>query len=180
MSDTDYGELERVGDRCVLRYTRRFEHPREKVWRALTEPDHMASWFPDEMHGERVAGASLHFVDRSGASVEFDGEMLAFDPPSVMELRWGDDVLRFELHDDGAGTVLVFTDTLAELGKAARDGAGWHVCLAALTRAVDGTRAPASHDDDWHEVHEQYVARLGPDASTIGIPPEYEQARHAT
>ena len=27
----------------------------------------------------------------------FDGEMLAFVPPSLMELRWADDVLRFEI-----------------------------------------------------------------------------------
>ncbi|SRR5579884_1028452 len=174
MNETDYGELDRVGDSYVLRYTRRFAHSRAKVWRALTEPDHMAAWFPDEVHGQFAPGARLRFVDRAVGTVEFDGEMLVFDPPSVMELRWGEDVLRFELHEDGDGTVLVFTDTLAELGKAARDGAGWHVCLAALTRALDGT--PDASPPDWRVVHDVYVARLGPDASTIGIPREFLDA----
>lgn len=180
MKDSEYGELGREGERHVLRFARRFAHPREKVWRALTEPEHMAAWFPDEMQGERVAGASLRFVDRSVAAVAFDGEMLVFDPPSVMEMRWGEDVLRFELHEDGEGTRLVFTDTLAELGKAARDGAGWHVCLAALAREIDGAREPASQNDEWRAVHDAYVERLGPDASTIGVPPEFEQAGGTT
>lgn len=180
MNDRDYGDLERDGARHVLRFTRRFAHPREKVWRALTEPEHMAAWFPDEMHGDRVAGATLRFVDRSVAAVAFDGEMLVFDPPSVMEMRWGEDVLRFELHEDGDATRLVFTDTLSELGKAARDGAGWHVCLASLTREVDGAHEPASHGDEWRAVHDAYVARLGPDASTIGVPPEFERVDGAT
>ncbi len=36
---------------------------------------------------------------------------------------------RIELQADGAGTLLTLTDTFDDLGKAARDGAGWHECL---------------------------------------------------
>ena len=66
--------------------------------------------------------------------------MLAFEPPHLMELRWGDDVLRFTLRADGDGTVLELTDTTPELGKTARDGAGWHECLELLAATVDGER----------------------------------------
>src|SRR4051812_18430190 len=126
MNDADLGTLARNGDRWTLTFTRRLPHPPEKVWRAVTEPEHLAVWFPDQIVGERRAGAPLRFVTSSGDG--FDGEMLVFDPPSVMELMWGTDRLRIELepdNTDGTGTLLTLTDTFAELGKAARDGAGW-------------------------------------------------------
>ena len=52
--------------------------------------------------------------------------MLAFVPPSLMELRWADDVLRFELEPDGDGRacILRLTVTFPEHGKAARDAGG--------------------------------------------------------
>ena len=33
-----------------------------------------------------------------------------------------------ELRADSSGCLLTFTDTIDAHGKAARDGAGWHVC----------------------------------------------------
>ncbi len=63
---------------------------------------------------------------------DFEGTMLAFDPPKLLELLWGDERLRFELVPDGAGTLLIFSASFAELGRAARDAAGWHVCLDLL------------------------------------------------
>ena len=58
-----------------------------------------------------------------------------------MELRWADDILRFELEADGPGCVLRLTVTFPEHGKAARDAAGWHVCLEQLGSECAGDRA---------------------------------------
>ena len=103
--------------------------------------------------------------------------MLVFDPPSVIELMWGTDRLRIELQADGDGTVLTLTDTFGELGKAARDAAGWHECLDRLVRVLDGDALP-EWGDVWRAVHPRYVDALGPDASTIG-PPRGLGGRHA-
>jgi len=103
----------------VLEFTRRLQHPPQKVWRALTEPDHLAAWFPSTIEGNRAAGARLHFGFREMEAAPFDGEMLIFEPPSVMELRWGDEILRFEVRPDGDGSVLSFRNIFDELGKAA-------------------------------------------------------------
>jgi hypothetical protein len=100
--------------------------------------------------------------------------MVAFEPPRLMELRWGTDLLRFELRPDGPGTLLVFTDTLDELGKAARDGAGWHECLDRLARQLDREPQP-EWGDGWVELNERYVADLGPQASTVGPPPDDDE-----
>ncbi len=93
----EYGTLERAGDMSILRYERRLAHPRQKVWRAITEDADLAAWFPTTIEGARRPGAPLRFSFREGEAAPFDGEMLAFVPPSLMELRWADDILRFEL-----------------------------------------------------------------------------------
>ena len=133
MDDTDLGTLTREGDRWMLTFTRRLAHPREKVWRAVTEPAHLAAWYPQEIVGERRAGAPLRFVSPAGDG--FDGQMLVFDPPEIIEFTWGADRLRIELRADGAGTLLTLTDTFDELGKAARDGAGLARVPGACQRA---------------------------------------------
>lgn len=171
MDEADLGTLTRQGDRWTLRFTRRLAHPREKVWRAVTEPEHLAVWFPQEIAGDRRAGAPLRFL--SSKEEGFDGQMLVFEPPSVIEFTWGTDRLRIELRIDGAGTLLTLTDTFDDVGKAARDAAGWDECLGRLVSHLDGT-PPAGWGDHWRQVHPVYVTRFGPGASVIGPPPGWE------
>ena len=97
--------------------------------------------------------------------------MLACEPPSLLEFRWGSDVIRFEITPDPGGCTFVLTDTFGELGKAARDAAGWHVCLDLLACHLDGAAAPWPMGERWSEVHPGYVAKFGPEAATLG-PPE--------
>jgi uncharacterized protein YndB with AHSA1/START domain len=165
------GQLERTGDACRLRFTRRLPHPPDKVWRALTEPEHLRAWFPTDIDGERAAGAPLRFVFREADGPTIDGEMLRYEPPSLLELRWGDDeTLRFELRPDGDGCVLTFVNTFAPVGRAARDAAGWHACLDALALHLAGQPLPWKPAERWGQVHPSYVERLGPEAATIGPP----------
>jgi len=165
------GQLEQIAGRWQLRFVRPLPHPPEKVWRALTEPEHLAAWFPAEIHGERAAGAALRFVFPGGEGPPLDGEVILYDPHSVLEYRWGDETLRFELRPEGEGCVLTFVNTLDEVGKAARDGAGWHGCLDALGYHLAGEEPPWTPVERWQQLHPGYVERFGPDTSTIG-PPE--------
>jgi uncharacterized protein YndB with AHSA1/START domain len=177
MDETGLGTLARQGDRWTLTFTRKLSHSREKVWRAVTEPEHLAVWYPQEIVGERRAGAPLRFVTPGSGSDGFDGQMLVFDPPSAMEFTWGTDLLRIELVPDGAGTVLTLTDIFDDLGKAARDAAGWHECLERLVADLDGTPLPAL-GEPWKKIHPVYVGVLGPEASTIGPPPGWDEQIH--
>jgi uncharacterized protein YndB with AHSA1/START domain len=168
MTDTTaYGELAEKDGRYRLTFVRRLPHPPEKVWRALVEPEHLAVWFPSDIEGERAVGAALRFVFREDEGPTLDGEMLAFEPPSLLEFRWDKELLRFEVQPDGDGSVLTFVNTFDELGKAARDAAGWHSCLDILGAHLNGEPLPEKR---WEEVHAAYVERLGPEASAIGPP----------
>src|SRR5687767_7244813 len=144
------GTLIQVGDRWQLRFERTLAHPPEKVWRALTEPEHLAAWFPSDIEGDREAGAKLRFVFRNGEGPPSDGEMLIYVPPSTLEFCWEQEILRFALRPEGEGCVLTFVDTFDELGKASRDGAGWHACLDVLADHLAGRPdSPASEKAHW-------------------------------
>jgi uncharacterized protein YndB with AHSA1/START domain len=143
----------------ALRFERRFAHPVEKVWRAVSEPAELAHWFPCRVEaGELRVGAKLHFVFPEEVGIEMDGEVTAFEPPRLLAFTWGEDELRFELepHGDG-GTLLRFTDVIAEQDKAARDAAGWDVCLARLDQRLAGEATGAP---EWRAFYEEYE-RLG-------------------
>ena len=172
VNDQADGRLDRFGGQWQVRFTRRLAHPQEKVWRALTEPEHRDAWFPQriEADGGWVAGARLRFVSDDMPEANFDGELLVYDPPRALEMRWGKDLLRFELAADGDHTVLTLTNTLTELGTAARTGAGWHTCLDNLAYALAGQAPPWTGDERWRQVHPGYVSQFGPEAATIGPP----------
>jgi len=161
------GTLEAVGDRWRLRFTRRLAHAPDKVWRALTEREHLKAWFPDEISGAWTVGGKLSFSSQWG---NHEGEVLAFDPPRMLEFRWGPDTLRLEVTPDGEGSVLTLLDTLDELSKGARDAAGWHECLDNLEQSLAGQSPSWQPGDRWRAVHPRYVEKFGPDAATIGPP----------
>ena len=91
------GKLESIGGRWQLRFTRELAHPQEKVWRAITEPEHLRAWFPQDVSGDWVVGGPLTFSSPEGRGPDFDGEVLAYQPQSLVEFRWGTDVIRLEL-----------------------------------------------------------------------------------
>jgi uncharacterized protein YndB with AHSA1/START domain len=162
------GKLEQAGAQWRLRFEHELAHAPEKVWRALTEHDHLQAWFPHTIVGEWTVGAPLRFQSKHG---DFDGEVLAFQPPTLLEFRWGPDTIRFELAPAGGDRcTLTLLDTLQELGKAARDGAGWDACLEALADELDGRAGAGPSRERWAQVHPGYVEAFGPEASTIGPP----------
>lgn len=172
------GTLSQVDDRWQLRFTRRLRHDAHIVWQALTEPDHLKAWFPDRISGEWVAGGKLAFSHDSAAIPDFDGEVRVVDAPRVLEFTWGPDLLRFEIEPDDAGCTLTLLDTFDEQGKAARDAAGWHVCLDQLAADLDGLdgTVPASPAEAWPHLNADYVEAFGPEASTIGPPEGWDES----
>jgi uncharacterized protein YndB with AHSA1/START domain len=165
------GTLEQDGGRWRLRFSRDLAHPQDRVWRAITEPEHLQAWFPHIIKGDWIAGAPLIFVEPGGRAPDSDGEVLAFVPQSLVEFRWGPDLLRMELEPSQGGCTLTLLHTFGEQGKAARDAAGWHVCLDHLAAHLGDAAPPAA--GRWAEVHPGYVEAFGPEAATIAPPPGY-------
>jgi|GEM_PF-1660013 uncharacterized protein YndB with AHSA1/START domain len=142
-----------LGD--AVRVERRYDHPIEAVWRAVTEPEGLAQWFPAPVTFD---GAVADFGDSQG-------EVLAFEPPHRLVFTWGGDELTFELHADGGGTRFMLTHRFDDRAGAASFAAGWEGCLQALGLMLAGAPAPAP--DRREARHEELVAAFGLDEPIV-------------
>jgi uncharacterized protein YndB with AHSA1/START domain len=137
------GTLERRGDHQVIRFERRLEHPVERVWRALTEPDEIAGWLAlaelDLREGGRVV-LTWQNTDTEGNTAVARGTVTALEPPRRLELDTDiHGTLRWELAPAGDGTVLTFTAEAQLPEEYELEGlAGWHIHLDHLEHVLDG------------------------------------------
>jgi uncharacterized protein YndB with AHSA1/START domain len=155
-----HGTFQTIDDRPAVHFERRLSHPIDAVWRAVTEPDELAHWFPDRVSGDLTPGGRIHF---EGGGGEMHGEVTELDAPHVFAFTWGpSDALRIELEEAGDGCLMRLTHLLGSSEQAARDAAGWHVCLDRLSAALDGdaVTAPGSEPTgEWRGHYEEYQRR---------------------
>ena len=167
-----HGVLNRFGESWTVRFRRELGHPPERVWAALTVPAQLEAWFPTGIVGEWSVGAHLEFPFRGSVFPTMHGTVLQARAPRVLEYAWGPDTLLFRLEPGGPGTRLEFVVTLEELGKAARDAAGWHEALDLMETCLDGDE-PWPLGERWAELAPVYADAFGPEASTLGPPEEW-------
>jgi uncharacterized protein YndB with AHSA1/START domain len=154
--------IEAEGGEVGVRFERRLAHPPERVWRAVTEPEELAAWFPDTIEGEFASGGTVRFPKFAEMGLPATGTVTEFDPPRLLAFTWGTSALRFELEPDGEGCRLIFTDTLPR-EESAKNAAGWEVCLDSLEATLAGEEPGETGGDHWSELHERYADRFGVD-----------------
>ncbi|MBI2073525.1 MAG: SRPBCC domain-containing protein [Gemmatimonadetes bacterium] len=160
-------------------------HSPETVWRALTEEEHLKTWFPTTIEGQLKTGARLTFRHRGAEMPPTTGEMIACERARVLEFTWGfsgderdrPEHTRVELHPEGKGCRLVFATTYDQVGKSARDAAGWHDCFDLLEVHLRGERLATSGPERWKPLNRLYRERFGPEAATIGPPETMKEYR---
>ncbi|GAA4918433.1 uncharacterized protein YndB with AHSA1/START domain [Stackebrandtia albiflava] len=125
-------------------------HPRERVWRALTDPARMARWLmPNDFRLE--AGHRFTLTTTPVPRTGFDGvvhcRVLGFTAPEVLRIGWRaggvDTEVTWRLVREGTGTRVLLVhsgfDTADESQQAVRRllGGGWRSrILPALAAAV--------------------------------------------
>jgi uncharacterized protein YndB with AHSA1/START domain len=150
-------------------FVRRLAHPPERVWTALTEPEQLRVWAPFVPDRSLVRPGEARLTMLDGATESGDpapGSVTRADAPSLLEYRWDEDLLRWELAPDGDGTLLTLRHTIADRDWLPKVAAGWHLCLAVADRALAGEPAPHVQGEEalkygWEELRAQYAERLG-------------------
>lgn len=162
----DPGTVTEVDEGYELRFERHFEQPIEKVWQAITEPEHLAEWIGTSEVDLRPGGR-IKIEEPGGAGI--DGEVIEVDAPRLLSYKWdspqwGDGgPIRFELaEDEGGGTLLVFTHIHPPAAFDAHRSqtlAGWHYLLDLLGVALQG-RAEKFDMNRWQRVHGRYAGTV--------------------
>ena len=100
-------EVRKEGERWTLILVRELRHPPAKVWKALTDPASLREWAPFD--ASRSLGAvgpvSLTTVG-TPAPQSSESRVTRAEEPSLLEYRWGDQAIRWQLEPIGGGTRL--------------------------------------------------------------------------
>jgi uncharacterized protein YndB with AHSA1/START domain len=156
----DLGTYAEHDGRPAVRFERTYPHPLERVWAAVTDPAELVRWFPSAMELEPRKGGTVRFSG-DPYSEGSSGVVLTWDPPRRLAFTWGADELHLSLDDAGDGRCrLVLVNVLDDRSAAARNGGGWHVCLAELRKVLDGVPSRGPHSEDtepWEPVYRAHV-----------------------
>jgi len=162
-----YGNYATTEDTPTLMFERWLSHPVDRVWSAITERDELGRWFPSKVVvDELAAGAEMTFEFEDmplDAPSTMTGRVTDFEPPRLFAFTWGEDHLRFELDPVESGCTLRLTVALGTRDKAARDAAGWHVCLDRLEEQLGGRGAGG----EWGDYYDEYQRRGVPAGAPI-------------
>ena len=167
MKTTDSGTYLEVDGRPAVRFERVYAHPIDHVWHAVTDPQEMKHWFPSpEVEHDARTGGSITLSGDPYAPDAKTTQVLVWEPPHRFSFEWADDELHFTLTAVDEGCRLELVNLLSTDGAAARNGAGWEICLQHLDRVVAGTWQASPSDGSMAEfkpVLAKYKAQGFPD-----------------
>jgi uncharacterized protein YndB with AHSA1/START domain len=156
--------------RPAVRFERRYPHPIERVWEAVSQPEQLAHWFPSGVAIDERVGGTIRFSGDPNSEPS-TGMVLAYDPPRRLAFSWGNDELHLELAaTDAASCTLTLINVLEARDAGARNAAGWSVCIAELTKLLAGEPADGPHSgaaEDWRSHYEAYLADGLPSGAAI-------------
>ncbi|MFJ4781745.1 SRPBCC family protein [Streptomyces sp. NPDC088794] len=162
--------LTRDDGRPAVRFSRIHDHPVAHMWQLVTDAGELARWFPSRAEIELRPGGTITFSGDPNMP-ESTGRVLAVDAPRHLSFAWGGDELHFDLEElDDKRTRFTLTDVLEAADTAARNAAGWEVCLAALDATARGERSEGPHAGttaSWKEFYAAYVEAGVPSGAPV-------------
>ena len=165
-------EVRREGEKWTLVLVRELRHPPAKVWRALTEPEHLREWAPfdaDRSLGA-VGSAKLTTVGAPTPLVS-ETQVTRAEAPRLLEFSWGGQDVRWELEPQGGGTRLTLWHNI-DRRFISMGAAGWHVCLDVMDRQLAGqpigrlVGPDAMKFGGWQRLNAEYAKQFGVELPT--------------
>jgi uncharacterized protein YndB with AHSA1/START domain len=159
-------EVRKDGEKWTLVLVRELSHPPAKVWKALTEPEHLREWAPYD--SDRSLGAvGPAMVSWVGAPQAAETQVKRADAPKVLEFSMGGQDLRWELGPlGGDGTRLTLWINI-DRRYISMGAAGWHICFDVLDRFLAGEPLGRMVGPDamkfggWQRLNAEYAKLFG-------------------
>ena len=118
---------------------RELRHSPEKVWLAVTDPEHLREWAPfDADKSLATAGVNVKLTTVNAPQTHItETRIMRAEAPHFLEYMWGANPMRWELEPIPGGTRLTLS-TAINRNFISMGAAGWHVCLDVLDHLLAG------------------------------------------
>ena len=138
----------------TVRRTIQIAAPIEKVWSAVTQPEHISQWFGKAVIDGTGVGArgTLTFEGYGAVPLRIE----ALDEPRLVSYRWGNDDASGVMPDDVDEHSTVFTFTL----EPTADGTQLTVVETGFEATSDPAANMESHRGGWDDELDKLVALL--------------------
>jgi uncharacterized protein YndB with AHSA1/START domain len=154
-------------EKWTLILVRELRHSPEKVWEAITDPVHLREWAPFDADGNlNTAGAKVKLTTVAAPAPRItETTVTRADAPNVLEYKWGDFDMRWELEDSAGGTRLTLWTNIGHR-FIAMGAAGWHICFDVLDHLlreapIGRIVGPEAMKFDWQRLNSEYARQLG-------------------
>jgi uncharacterized protein YndB with AHSA1/START domain len=169
-------QVRKDGEKWTLVLVRELRHSPEKVWQALTDPEHLRDWAPFDADGNLGTVGIKVKLTTVGAPKPHVTEttVMRADAPNVLEYKWGGFNMRWEIEAFGGGTRLTLWTNI-DRRFISMGAAGWHICFDVLDRHLAGqpigriVGPEALKVDGWQQLNAEYAKQFG--VENPGWPP---------
>src|SRR5215470_7375794 len=124
-------KIQKDGEKWTLILVRELRHSPEKVWQALTDPEHLREWAPFEADTSLATVGAVVKLTTVAASQVSETKVTRADAPRVLEYNWGGNDIRWELEPFAGGTRLTLWHNI-DRRFISMGAAGWHICFDVL------------------------------------------------
>ncbi len=164
------GRNDNKEEKWTLILVRELRHSPEKVWRALTDPEHLREWAPFEADGNMGAAGTMVKLTTVAAPRPQVSEstVTRAEAPSVLEYNWGAQDIRWELEAVDGGTRLTLWHNI-DRRFISMGAAGWHICLDVLDHLIAGNPigrivGGEAMKHGWQRLNAEYARQFGMEA----------------
>jgi uncharacterized protein YndB with AHSA1/START domain len=145
---TPAGAVIRDDDGVRLEFVRTYPDPIERVWRAITDSDELATWY-GTWRGDPATG-TVELASIEGGGEYKPVEILECTAPRrlafVLPTPYGPWPISITLSESDGTTTGVFVHRLTEPYDSTNIGPGWHYYLDRLGALLSGAKLPEFED----------------------------------
>ncbi|MFL5322581.1 MAG: SRPBCC family protein [Myxococcaceae bacterium] len=166
-------EVRKEGEQWTLVLVRDLAHPPAKVWKAITEPEHLHEWAPfdSDRSLSSVGTAKLTTVGAPTPMVS-ETKVKRAENAKVLEFNWGDQNMRWELEPrSGGGTRLTLWHSINR-NFISMGAAGWHICFDVLERLladqpIGRIVGGEAMKFQWKRLNDEYAKQFGVETPSL-------------
>ena len=151
-------QIEKQTDGYIIKFERQFPNTIEEVWSVLTENSKLKKWMSNLQIENLKTGGIIKFDMMDGSFLNID--ILECQLNSVLEFTWDKDRVRFEIHKEENGSLLLLKEYIHELtDHTPKDIAGWHICLDLFSSVLEEEEKVFSKDE-WQQWFDKYKDKI--------------------